>query len=159
MGQLYFVWLMMNVIVGLMPIFSDVLDGKGILEEFPSLLLVYVVLLGSSSHIFFKQKEVLINNKLFKFSISMVWIMMLLIISSKYTAHYIEWNKYYLLGMHLISMLAIVFSILSVVLAGYNYYPDIEFDVKAIIEQRKRDVAEKTVKDQKLGDFADVEKM
>lgn len=157
--QFYLVWLLMNVIIGLMPIFSDALDGKGFKELFPSILLVFVVLLASSSHMFLKQKDVPLHHKSVKFSLSIVWVILLLMVSSKYPAHQDSWNKYYILNINVISIIAIVFSLISIVLAAINIFPDIEFDIKSTQQQKAIEEAGKSAKDQKLNSFSNVEKM
>jgi peptidoglycan/LPS O-acetylase OafA/YrhL len=153
-AQFYLVWFLMNVAIGLMPIFSDVLDGKGFTELFPSLVLVFVVLIASSSHMFLKQKDVPLPQKSVKFSFTMVWIIILVIVSSKYPVNKDTWSKYEILNIPAIPFIAAIISLISIVLSAFNMFPEIESDGKSAGQEQKIANAIQTTKEQNLGDFS-----
>ncbi len=156
-AQFYLVWFLMNVAIGLMPIFSDMLDGKGLKELFPSLLLVFVVLIASSSHMFLKQKDVPLHHRSVKFSITIVWVIILVIVSSKYPANKDLWNKYLFIGIPVIPLLTSIVSLISIALATINIFPELESDIKSAEQQQVLVDAAKATQEQNLSDFTKVD--
>lgn len=148
----YSTWFLMNVTVGLFPIISDFLDGKSASQIYPSLLLVFVVMLASGTHMYFKMKKLDINARatLF-FSIAIVWIMLLILLSTKFPYKHPVLHSL-LLGDNLIVFM-VALSFISTIIGGFIYFPYIELDVKSSIAGDKLKCSETAVKNQTLDEF------
>lgn len=122
---------MLNIAVGVSPLFANYLGGDTFSALFPSLLMVFFVLIASSLYNLFKGKPDA-RSCTTKFAISLVWIILLMTLATKFPYRDQLFN--YLFSGNSRYASVIVISVGSVLIAWDLYFPFTDFFEKEMEE-------------------------
>ncbi|MEG6550217.1 hypothetical protein V6C53_08275 [Desulfocurvibacter africanus] len=132
----FVVWFVLNIVVTMSPILGNLLDGTDLDVMFPSILMIFVVLLATNTHVLFFHKKDSEDPKVY-FAFSMATIIILTILASKlpYTKDQVKES---ISGWPMI-VFVFFLSIFSMFLAWVIYY------YKEHDDEQRRVKTEKTI--------------
>lgn len=147
-------WAIFVVLIGHFPIGIDIVKGASFQTIFPSILLVYVVLIGSNLYTVFDFKNI---KACVLLGISILWIFILLTISLLYP--FSDRVLAYVAAVGSIQSLATLVSAIGMIVAGFLTFPQFYGQILQRKVKDEYEAADERVRSQGFGmaDRSDVE--